>query len=326
MLSIKRLRVAADVAAGQSPGRGAQLIGLAALLTLCVLIYPLCEWFRITRRGMGPVRMAPLSPQRFSFSTKLFAYLIQGERHHTSPGLRVSDTRDIFWLTYKERFREESDFYTHRDVTYTPGCNILLEMALAVPVLYEYFVLMDDDMLQQVRHGDWLEMENWVLRDRPGNGYFSKTTKWQRQSKNETICCQLAVDGKVTYTQQRMVGKLLPYDEGLEHESAEYSSFVQGWIVAGRYPNSRLGNNKITVNLKKDKHTRNPISKSGKEPRDFPRLDSYILETYFNGTLPPHLAAENWEAAYAAENLNRTEKLQIAHKSFFKRSWKPDPE
>lgn len=201
-------------------------------------------------------------------STKQFAYLIQGARKISDQRLSVTDTRDVYWLTFAEEEREKSEFVLYRPgVTWTVGRNIILKLALARGVKYEYYIFLDDDVMNMIQGADpWGLFERWLLAKLPGVGYMTRSTSWHRLDNGDETRGVFNVDGNINAFHRSMLGYLLPYNPSLDASSWYYSQYIMNLQVATffRGQNGRVGWNIPNFDDSNNKHSGSSIYRRGK--------------------------------------------------------------
>ena len=220
------------------------------------------------------------SVQRTSSNTKNFAYLILGGVLHDDRRLRSSDSRDIFYLTFKEKASEESEFIVYSPTTtWTTARNELLQLALVKNVSYQYYIFLDDDILAMIQgENPWGDFEHWLLHESPSTAYMTRSVWWHRVGSGPVTTGTFNVDAIIHAFHKSTLGYLLPYDPSLDSQSWYYSQYILNTQISTFYPGpkGRMGWNLATFDHSKNLHSGEP---KYKRSMDWPMARRYVEQS-----------------------------------------------
>lgn len=157
---------------------------------------------------------------------KTFAYMIMGLEVRNDTRLYQSRDRDLYWLTFKNESESFSKFVIHRPgTTWGEGRNQLLAFVFAAPIDYEFYIFLDEDILDQIAGDEaWTTLEQWLLTEKPRVGYVMSGIRWQVEKRLEYHHADkkhgkglFAFDANLNTFHKSTIGYLVPYDLSLQH-------------------------------------------------------------------------------------------------------------
>ena len=215
-------------------------------------------------------------------TNKTFAFLIVSCKHKPEYNFINDDVKDVLWYTFCEEYTdydktELTMFYKSEKTTWAQGRNFLLDQAIEnMPSSrsYEYFIFLDDDMLDQMRFFTYKikEFQDWLLIERPAIGYMrgSSTWMWEHAKIGHTN-----IDPNVAAHHKSTLGLILPMnDEGwLTKASWNYAIWINNILASIIYPTERIGFMDVFWDYSKAQHTNNS---------DYDRSTNWALPTMYS--------------------------------------------
>lgn len=216
------------------------------------------------------------TPNKSTNSTALskrFVYLIQSSKPTINERLRPTANRDVLYACFKKNCDHpgvpSEDIVSAVDTSWCTGRNALVEFALDRckdsikngGLGYEYYILLDDDIPDQISGADpWTMFERFLDSKHPAVGYFLGGRKWQHDSR-KTLRQPFNVDANVNAFHRTTLGALLPYDCSLDPIGIYFSQQIQNMLVASLFSTNRIaGLPEIVFDDHRNRHNSNIIS------------------------------------------------------------------
>lgn len=211
---------------------------------------------------------SPIQTKEYlEIANKTFAFLIVSCKHKPKYNFINDETKDALWYTFCEEYPDYDRtkltmFYKSEKTTWAQGRNFLLDQAISnMPSSrsYEYFIFLDDDMLDQMINFNTKikEFQNWLLVEKPAIGYMRGSSTWMASwsSMGHTN-----IDPNVAAHHKSTLGLILPMndEEWLTKASWNYAIWIENIMASMIYPTERIGFMDVSWDYSKAQHTDNP--------------------------------------------------------------------
>ncbi len=183
---------------------------------------------------------------------KKFLYLIQARSTSALKHLSLQSERsDVLIYTFDKKI-DHPNFIYKPNTWWHEGRNILIEVAKKLPVRYEYYILLDDDI--EFKKGSFEEYENLVLKVNPHISMpaYPKKSRIKRHHKLTPFRYSDFVDYDCLYVclarELFCDCRLLPYYTGYDELKDFYKSFYSAELFWGNIFEHHLDKRRVVFN------------------------------------------------------------------------------